>query len=83
MRKGVDQRLSANAVNLVPDARPQRLLPAGDTDAKVDIGWNREFLLNAGQGQNQIQRVRVRRTQVSNRVPAFLYPLVHDLKNAI
>jgi hypothetical protein len=83
MTKCVDQSLPANSINLMPDGWAQRLLPAGDNDAKVNIGLNGEFLLNVRQGQNQIQRARVRRAEVMNSVPALLYPLVHELKDSI
>jgi len=47
MTKGVHQGLFPNAVDLLPDGWLQRLLPAGDADAKVDVGLKCEFLLNA------------------------------------
>jgi hypothetical protein len=47
MTKGVDQGLSANAVNLLPNGRLEWLLPTCDTDAKIHIGLDREFLLNS------------------------------------
>jgi hypothetical protein len=83
MTKCVDQGLSPNSVNLLPNRRSERLLRTGDTDAKVHIGLDRKFPLNRGQSQNQIQGARVGRTETLNRVPALLYPLLHELKNSI
>src|SRR6516162_2421964 len=58
MTKCVDQGLSADAVKLMLYGSLQRLLPAGDAHAKVHIGLDREFPLNPGQSQNQVQRAR-------------------------
>src|SRR5215469_2618374 len=73
MTKCVDQGLSPNSVNLLPNRRSERLLRTGDTDTKVHIGLDRKFPLNRGQSQNQIQGARFGRTETLNRVPALLY----------
>src|SRR6516225_10877198 len=83
MTKRIDQRFFTNAVNLLPDVWSQWLLAAFDADAKVDIGRHPEFLLNPGQRQNQVPGAGVGRTQTLNRGPAFLYPLLHELKNLL
>ena len=77
MTKGVEQGLSSNAVNLLLDRRPQRLLLAEDTDVKVHTGLRREFVTNCGQSHNQIQWARVRRTETLNgitwRIPVSVF----------
>ena len=83
MTKGVEQGLSSKTVNFLLDRRPQRLLLADDTDAKVHTGLSRNFLTNGGQSHNQIQWARVRRTEILNGLPAFVYPLLHELQNWI
>ena len=82
MTKSVEQSLPADTVNLMLKKRLQRLLPAGDNNAKVYIGLNCKFLLNAGQGQNQVQGARVRPEALKS-VPALLDPVVHELKYSI
>jgi hypothetical protein len=82
MTKSVEQSLPADTVNLMLKKRLQRLLPAGDNDAKLNIGRNCKFLLNAGQGQNQVQGARVR-PEAMKSVPALLDSVVHELNYSI
>src|SRR5215469_13479887 len=77
--KCIEQRLSSNPIHLLLDRWIQRLLPSRDTDAKINIWLNRELLLNAGQGYNQIHGARIRRTESLNRTSAFVDPSIHDL----
>jgi hypothetical protein len=76
-------RVSTKVVNLLLDRWPQRLLLADDTDAKVRVGLGRKLLMNRGQSHNQIQWAGARRTETLNGIPAFLYSLLHELKNRI
>src|SRR4029077_20082100 len=80
MTKSVDQGLPANAVNLVLDRRPQRLLLPDDIDVKVHTVLGRKFLVDRRQSDNQIPSARVRRTETLNCIPAFLYPQLQDVK---
>src|SRR5262249_985941 len=80
--KCVDERLPANPVNLLPDGWRQRLLPAGDSDAKINLGLRRRFLPNKREGLNQI-RMGVGTAETLDGAPALLDPLAHDLQNPL
>src|SRR5215470_17939059 len=81
--KCVDQSFAADPVNLLAYGRTQGLLPPGDGDEEIGSGLDRQFFLNAGQGQNQVHWTSIRGAQMLNGVTALLYPLVHDLQNTV
>jgi hypothetical protein len=83
MTECIEQSLSADSIILLPNGWLHKLLPAGDGDAKVSLRLDREFPVNAGQGQDQVQRTSIRRAEFVDRVPTLFNPLIHDLKDPI
>ena len=58
MTKGVNQSLSTDAIDLLLNCWPQRLLLADNTGPEVHTGLGQKFLTNSGQSRREGPRTR-------------------------